>query len=135
MRIVLVQISDGLIESYHACQSHALIESQVGFVRNTVGSCGINDGLVEGEDNIFSLFILFGKVLRHFLDIGVETYAQETFLGEYLFYKFFSVHNSTILFLSVFLHSRLRSGHLSCLVCRLRGIHSGHGWYNRYGGP
>ena len=86
--VVLVEILDGLFERDPSLYTHTLIESEVGFICHTVGCGRIDNRLVESEDGI----LLFQQVLWNFLDVGVETYAQEGLLGENLFNEFFTCH-------------------------------------------
>ncbi len=54
--IVLVEVRDGLLERNPALHAHALVESEVGLVCHAIGCCGVDDGLVEGEDGVFLMF-------------------------------------------------------------------------------
>lgn len=66
--------------------------------------------LVEGEDGIF----VRQEMLRNFLDVGIETYAEERFLATDIFKKLLLVHlgvcleHVTFHFLSGVRHSRPR---------------------------
>ena len=89
MGIMLVQIVNGLFKGHDSLHAEGFIESQIGLVGHTVVCRGIYDGLVEGEDRVF----LIQQMGRNFLQVGIQSYAEERLLVKYLFYQFLSVHN------------------------------------------
>ena len=70
------------------------VEGEVGLVGDAVRCRSIDNCLVELEDGIKVLFFLcpFHQELRHFLQIGVKPYAQETLLAFDVLKKLFACH-------------------------------------------
>ena len=64
------------------------VECKVGLVGYAVWCCCINNLLIEREDRVF----LVQQVCGHFVEVNVQSYAEEALLLEYLSYKFFSCH-------------------------------------------
>ena len=89
VRIVSLQILDGVLEGDHTLYTTALVESQVRLVCHTVRGCGIDDSLVESEHQLRLCtldFLTLDDALRQLVNICIETYAQEALLGEDLLY-------------------------------------------------
>ena len=81
VRIVLLQVADGLLKREESLHTECLIEGEVWLVRHTVRCGSIDDGLVEGEDGI----VLLQDMLWYFLQVRVKTYAEKRlFLADLL---------------------------------------------------
>ena len=86
--VIFLQVVDGLLESHQSLHAESLVESEVGLVSHAVRCGGVDDGLVEGEDGVWTV----EQVLWHLFEVGIETYAEKRALGLNLFYQLLSIH-------------------------------------------
>ena len=74
--MMLLEVSDGFFERYHAFHTIGLVESEVRFVGHTVGCSGVDNSLIKLEDGIVEV----EDALGHLLGVGVQSHAEETLL-------------------------------------------------------
>ena len=92
--VVFADVLHRLLEGYPAFHTMCLVEGEVGLVGDAVGCRCVDDGLVEFEDGVESLFLRspLEEELRHFLQIRVESYAKEALLKKDILVKLFTCH-------------------------------------------
>ena len=63
LRVVLLEIFDGLLEGHESLDAEGLVESEVGLVRHAIGCGGVDDSLVKRKDGVFFLQQVLGNLL------------------------------------------------------------------------
>lgn len=81
--IVCLDVLHRLLKRLPAFDAEAFVESEVGLVGHAVGGGGVDDGFVEREDGFCRRCTVVNDVLRHLLQVGIESDAEErTFAGD-----------------------------------------------------
>ena len=76
--MVLADIRDGVGKGFPAFCAKCFIKSGIGLVSDAVGSCGIDDCLVECHQSLVGVTSgFFHEPLRHLFDVGIESHTEE----------------------------------------------------------
>ena len=88
VRMMLAEVANGLLEGQPAACAGALVEGEVGFIRNGVFGRGVDDGSVESEDGV----VVIQQMRRDLLQIRVKPDAEEGFLAADVLDEFVLIH-------------------------------------------
>ena len=97
--MMLAEVANGLLEGQPAACAGALVEGEVGFIRNGLFGRGVDDGLVESEDGV----VVIQQMRRNLLQIRVKPDAEEGFLAADVLDEFVLIHVGVFIISSVFL--------------------------------
>ena len=85
---MVADVFHGSLKCQNTLHAMSLIEGQVGLISHAIGSCGIDDGLIEGKDRVLQS----KQMLRNLLQVGIKSHAKEALAFAYLAHQFLSVH-------------------------------------------
>jgi len=92
--VLLAEVLHRLLEGDPFLHAVCLVEGQIGLVGDSVGYRYVDNRFVKFKDGVETLFLrcTLNEVLRHFLQVSVQSHAQEALLTQDILVRLFTCH-------------------------------------------